>query len=225
MPISDQTNAPAGLKYNRGYATRLWVRPDSMSFRKLFAVHFTSMHDGVHRTALDVAGYLGGFVFDWHNPEHARSLLVAQRITKHSRRLLGSLVDEGGGEWLLCNQPNSSAAASCPDANYVAHRCLCDHAIKGSPGVYFISNGRNAVKIGKSRHCINSRFLTLQTASPDALRVLAVIADPSPCDIELHLHELLESKRIRGEWFAISDAEAISLAVQNGGRELNEFPG
>lgn len=224
-PVSDQTSAPAGLKYNRGYRTRLWIRPDGMSFRRLFAVHFTSMQDGIHRTPFQVTGYLGSFAFNWHEPEHARKLLITQRLNKHSRQLLGSLLDEESGEWLLCNQIDATAAASCNDANYVAQRCLYDQSVKGNSGVYFISNGRNAVKIGKSGSCVNARFMNLQVASPDALRIVAVIADPRPGDLEARLHELLASKRIRGEWFAISEPEAVSLAIENGGRQINEIPG
>ena len=222
QPFSDKPTAPAGLKHNRGYRTRLWIRPESMTFRRLFAVHFTAMADGVHRTAFPVAGYLGSFAFDWHDPDHARKLLVGQRLCKHSRQILGSLMDDSTGEWLLCNQPDAAAAVSCVDADFVAQGCLHSQSVKGGPGVYFISNGRNAVKIGKAGTCINSRFVNLQIASPDTLRIVAVIADPDPGSLEDRLHAMLADRRIRGEWFAISDAEAISLAIENGGRALRE---
>lgn len=218
------TNAPAGLKHGHGNIARFWVRPDAISFRRLFAVHFAPMPDGVHRTAYQVSGYLGSFRFDWSDPTHAKTLLLHQRISKHSRQLFGSLLDEGTGEWLLCNQQDSASASACDDADYVARRCMYDRAVKGNSGVYFISNGRNAVKIGQSGNCMNSRFISLQMANPEPLRVLAVIPDSRPSVLEQILHEILASKRIRGEWFAMSDDEAVLLAIENGGRKINEFP-
>ena len=216
--------APAGLKYCRGYRTRFWIRPESMSFRKLFAVHFTAMSDGVHRTARAVMGFFGDFAFDWNDPAHARELLVQSGASKHSMRLFGSLTDCSSGEWLLTNQPDATAAVTCADAEFVAQHCLHEQAIKGNCGVYFISNGRNAVKVGKSGACIKNRFVTLQTATPDPLQVVAVIADPDPAVLEKRLHAMLESKRIRGEWFAISDEEAVAIAIENGGRAISVLP-
>lgn len=216
--------APAGLKYSRGYSPRFWLRPESMSLRRLFAVRFISMDDGVRRTAKPVSGYLGSFDFDWHDPTHARKLLLQTGPGKRSLELFGSLLDYGKGDWLLCNQPDAAAAITCPDAEYIAHRCLYDCSIKDSSGVYFISNGRNAIKIGKSSNCIDKRFVALQIANPDDLRVLAVIMDPEPDPIERRLHLLLESKRIRGEWFAISDEEAVAIAIKNGGRAISVLP-
>jgi hypothetical protein len=219
-PLTCPPHAPAGLKYNRGFETRFWVRPDTASFRRLFAVHFALMFDGVHASAFAVTGYLGAFPFNWHDPQHACQLLVANRTGRHSRQLLGSLLRDGSGEWLLCNQPDSAAAMSCEDAKYVAQRCEHDRQIKGLPGVYFISNGRGAVKIGKSGNCINARFVSLQIANPDTLRVVAVIADPSPDALEAAIHSGLAAKRLRGEWFAMHDDEAIALAKQHGGRAV-----
>ena len=216
--------APFGLTYCRGYQPRFWIRPESASFRRLFAVHFTSMSDGVHRTARAVTGYFGDFVFDWNDPTHARKLLVQNGQSKHSMRLFGDLADGSSGEWLLTNQLDATAAVTCVDAEFVAQRCLHEQAIKGNCGVYFISNGRNAVKVGKSGTCIKNRFVTLQIATPDPLRVVAVIADPDPAVLEKRLHAMLESKRIRGEWFAISDEEAVAIAIENGGRAISVLP-
>lgn len=216
--------APAGLKYSRGYRTRFWLRPDSMSFRRLFAVHFMPMPDGIHRNVFSVSGFLGAFAFEWQNPTHARKLLVHNSTGKHSRQLLGTLIDESCGEWLLCNQLDGTAAASCSDADYVAQRCLHMQAITGNSGVYFITNGRNAVKIGKSGSCISHRFVSLQIANPDALRVVAAIADPDPSALESRLHAMLDAKRIRGEWFSLTDAEAIEIAVTHGGRAIDFLP-
>lgn len=222
-PLTCPSQAPAGLKYNRGYRTRFWLRPEIMSFRRLFAVHFAPMLDGVHRTAFQVVGHLGAFEFNWLDPQHANTLLVSSSFSNHSRQLFGNLLAESAGEWLLSNDRSGQAAKNCPDADYVAQRCHYDHSIKGTSGVYFISNGNGAVKVGKSRKCIGSRFADIQVSNPDALRVVAVIATPDPTALEARLQNHLSSKRIRGEWYAISDAEAITIATENGGKKLESL--
>jgi hypothetical protein len=216
-------DAPAGLKYAKGFRTRFWLRPESMTFRRLYAVHFAAMADGVDRNAFPVAGYLGSFEFDWGVPQHACKLLVAQSVAKNSLQTFRSLVDESGGEWLLCNKLDEAAAKSCEDAEYVAQRCHHDHSIRGLSGVYFVSNGRGAVKVGNSGACIGNRFVTLQTSTPETLRVVAVIAHPTPRDLESSLHRKLARHKIRGEWFSMTEDEAVAVAVEHGGRALSSF--
>jgi hypothetical protein len=214
-------DAPAGLKFARGFRTRFWLRPDRMSFRRLYAVHFAPMDDAVDRNAFVVSGYLGSFEFNWHTPLHACKLLVEHSGVKNSLETFRSLVDQGCGEWLLCNAKDADDAKGCEDSGYVAQRCHYEHAVKGLSGVYFVSNGRGSVKVGNSSAGIGQRFMTLQTATPDRLRVVAVIAHPDPRIIEARLHQRLSSKQIRGEWFAMSDEEAVAIAVENGGRPLS----
>jgi hypothetical protein len=214
-------DAPAGLKFARGFRTRFWLRPDSMSFRRLYAVHFAPMDDAVDRNAFVVSGYLGSFEFNWHASLHACKLLVAHSGVRNSLETFGSLVDQGCGEWLLCNAKDADDAKGCEDSGYVAQRCHYDSAVKGLSGVYFVSNGRGSVKVGNSVSGIGQRFMTLQTATPDRLRVVAVIAHPDPRILEARLHQMLSSKQIRGEWFEMTDEEAVAIAVKNGGRPLS----
>lgn len=224
MPSDAMTNpphAPAGLKYARGYAGRFWVRTDSASFRNLFALHFAVVLDALHVNAFRVHGYLGEFAFDWSQADHATKLLLSTQVSPQARVLFGQLISTGLGEWLLCNAPDADSAKSSIDAKYVGHRCLSESATYGRAGVYFISNGRGAVKIGKSHNCMEKRYITIQIANPDPLRVVAVIANPSPDALEKAIHEALGAVRIRGEWFAMSDAEAVEMAVRHGGAAVD----
>lgn len=216
-PMTNPPHAPAGLKYNRGYSARFWVRPDMASFKNLFAVHFALVDGVVHVNAFRVRGYLGSFAFDWGMPDHASKLLIATRTGPHSRAMFGQLLADGLGEWLLCNKPDAKAAATCSDAAYVRHRVACEANAYGHAGIYFISNGRGAIKIGLSSKCMQGRHISLQIANPDTLRVVAIVADPDPASLEAEIHASLAGRRIRGEWFAITDAEAVEIAKKNGG--------
>ena len=213
---------PAGLKYNRGYKSRFWLRPDSSVFMSLFAVHFAATDDGVRATPHTVHGYLGSFDFDWCNPAHINELIVRNRSNPARHELFGRLLSSGGcGEWLLCNAADAGAAIASSDASYVRQRCQHDQVLDSVAGVYFVSNGRGAVKIGFSDECMGRRFSALQTANADTLAVVAYIADPHPLDLEKKLHMQFKSKRIRGEWFAMSDGEAAAIAIGLGGHILD----
>ncbi len=221
-PLTSTPATPFGLKYNRGYRARFWLRPESSTFAGLYAVHFAATDDGVRSTSHTVHGYLGSFDFDWCNPAHIAVLIVRNRINPARHELFGRLLSSSGcGEWLLCNAADAGAATSSSDALYVRQRCQHDQTIDSVSGVYFVSNGRGAVKIGFSDECMGRRFSALQTANADALAVVAYIADPHPLDLEKQLHMQLKSKRIRGEWFAMSDGEAVAIALGLGGCALD----
>jgi Meiotically Up-regulated Gene 113 (MUG113) protein len=69
--------------------------------------------------------------------------------------------------------------------------------------IYFVKpRGRPFVKIGYAR-CVGARLMHLQTASPDELRVLAVV--PGGPDKEMVVHARFAHLRVRGEWFHYTD--------------------
>jgi len=81
--------------------------------------------------------------------------------------------------------------------------------------VYFISNGNNAVKIGKSNDPAK-RVKELQTGSPHTLTLIRKInhyIDKAAHDVEQQYHELLASKRLKGEWFELTDNEVHALCI------------
>lgn len=77
--------------------------------------------------------------------------------------------------------------------------------------VYFIGERWGAsVKIGLTCNSPRSRLLALQTGNPSELRMLGLVQfDDSGTarGVERDLHEMLSSKRVRGEWFSVSREE------------------
>lgn len=65
--------------------------------------------------------------------------------------------------------------------------------------VYFIQCASGEIKIGTARD-VAQRLNRLQTAHPEALRVLAVL--PGGLGLERELHERFADIRVGGEWFA-----------------------
>lgn len=78
--------------------------------------------------------------------------------------------------------------------------------------VYCIRNDdAGAVKIGfsKSPH---RRLAELQTASPSALRLISVI--PAFFEYESVMHEMMQDRRLHGEWFKDTDHYASTLMAE-----------
>ena len=86
--------------------------------------------------------------------------------------------------------------------------------------VYVVSAGPSMHKIGVATD-IKKRMKHLQISTPENLSI--VHAEPvHDCDdfaVETRAHRLLESRWVRGEWFAVS-ATAARLAVEAGARTL-----
>jgi len=78
--------------------------------------------------------------------------------------------------------------------------------------VYFIQQIREAsrIKIGVSNCCIN-RKNALQTANSDELEIIGIIETPNHYELESKFHKSLKDYRIRGEWFELSEEEAITM--------------
>lgn len=77
--------------------------------------------------------------------------------------------------------------------------------------VYFIQRGEGGpIKIGAASNPA-ARLSTLQTGSPEPLRLLA--ATPGSLDDEAALHERFASARLSGEWFEPT-ADLIALIEQ-----------
>lgn len=70
--------------------------------------------------------------------------------------------------------------------------------------VYLMRNERNGfIKIGCSKSPAY-REKTLQSEEPEVSLLFAYLGEP---DLERGLHKLFASKRIRGEWFALSEED------------------
>lgn len=79
--------------------------------------------------------------------------------------------------------------------------------------VYFISDS-NYIKIGKANR-VSDRLIDLQGGNPNVLNVVTSIECASSAKaykLEKTLHTKFYSRNIRGEWFDISEQEAITAA-------------
>lgn len=83
--------------------------------------------------------------------------------------------------------------------------------IKDTPCVYFISDGQGHCKIGVASD-IYKRFNTLQVGSAFDLKVKHLIYTDTLDEAyktENHYHTILNSKKIRGEWFDETSVDNI----------------
>jgi hypothetical protein len=223
MLIQQETmDCPAGLKFAEPYGFRFWVRPDRVKFRKLYAVSVRHQPSGILTQAFRVVGYAGDFAFNWSVPDHAMTLMVSVSPKTHSLRSFRDIATSYGGVWLLINAENEFNAINCCDAEYIQSWVLSRGMFRSMQGVYFASNGRGSVKIGKTDRCLLSRLRSLQISSPDELRIAAFISTPNASEVEALLHEKYKDVRIRGEWFALTDNQAVEAAAEFGG---NAFAG
>jgi hypothetical protein len=99
-------------------------------------------------------------------------------------------------------------------ALWIAARLQGERAI-----VYFVQRGTDGpVKIGSAED-VGKRVRTLQTGSPERLRLLATV--PGGSSLEGLIHERLGAHRIRGEWFrphaaVLAEAERFAAITTAG---------
>ncbi len=72
-------------------------------------------------------------------------------------------------------------------------------------GVYILQC-KNNYKIGVGRD-VGIRVKQIQTASPFDVEHILTIPTPDPYPLESYLHKLFANKRVRGEWFALTDED------------------
>lgn len=78
-----------------------------------------------------------------------------------------------------------------------------------SPGTYFVRRGNDGpIKIGRAKS-IAKRVSQLLVSSPDPLVLLAVVPQE---DAESIMHDRFATDRLRGEWFAASNALLAFIA-------------
>jgi hypothetical protein len=77
--------------------------------------------------------------------------------------------------------------------------------------VYLIINEEGKYKIGFSSREIKKRIKELQTGSHSAMHVVQEYESDNARQIETIMHRSLRSKRISGEWFELTDEEALDF--------------
>lgn len=148
--------------------------------------------------------------------EHKDSLLAAQELRKYDGvarnqgrlqlALSAPFVTPVEKEiWMLLNPPPPP-----PKPVMVT-------ATKPQGYVYFMLNRRNKlVKIGFSKDP-KYREKTLQSEEPEIAIMLTI---PGTMEEERMLHEYFKDKRVRGEWFAIAEADVWGIAVDFADRDI-----
>lgn len=76
--------------------------------------------------------------------------------------------------------------------------------------VYVLRGSQGRVKIGIAKD-VSSRVATLQRQSSDTLHVIATKEFESPRSVEKELHRKYKSRRLHGEWFALSEAQVAEV--------------
>lgn len=84
--------------------------------------------------------------------------------------------------------------------------------------VYFVkTEGLNVFKIGHCTSDLNKRLDMLRIGNHLRLSFFGIINQLDALEIERRLHAQFASSRIRGEWFDLSEDEAIKAIRENGG--------
>lgn len=78
--------------------------------------------------------------------------------------------------------------------------------------LYVLMSANGLFKIGKARQP-KGRIAQIQTASPVRISPVFVVEyDERDTDLEKQYHERFAEKRVRGEWFALSKDDLLSIA-------------
>jgi len=211
-------------KQQYGYWT-LWCRRFGYrSYRNVYAVFIARDGDACHQEAHKVYGTLA-------NGARFHGFLIRSQVRKHCYAALSDAFSWGlkskerrGGHWVIVQAAGPDEALTHNDVCAVRDDVMQDGASNSFCGVYFISNGNGAVKIGQTSSSLTQRVGTLQGGSPYPLRVVALVHTTSQKKLEAELHREHKDRRLAGEWFAMSDAEAVAIAESKGGMPANITP-
>lgn len=197
----------------------VWCRTtEHSSYRNVYAVFISHTgEDWVIRSHRVVSSLSNGAGF--------AGFLIKSLLRPNSLALIsskGGVVDETvplRGHWVIVESTSESDAMLHEDV-----RAIKEH-IENPPsesfcGVYFISNGNGAVKIGQTTTSLRTRLAQLQAASPYKLYVCASITIESRKALERQLHGEFAARRMHGEWFSMTDDEAVAIAERHGGQEV-----
>jgi hypothetical protein len=203
-----------------GYWT-LWCRQFGYrSYRNVYAVYLSRDGDKMEQEVHRVHGSLG------NGPQFA-GFLIRSQVRRHAYAALSDAFCSGlkskekrGGNWVVVEADSAEAAMEHEDVCEVRDEMMGSDWRSAFCGVYFISNCRGAVKIGNTSASPLQRLATLQPGSPYPLKIVAIIHTTSHKRLEAELHERFAKQRLEGEWFSMSDDEAVDIALGYGGEAV-----
>lgn len=73
-------------------------------------------------------------------------------------------------------------------------------------GVYFIQADNGLTKIGRTKN-LKNRLSKLKTSSPCELNLIWFIETEHELELEAKIHDVFSVKRVRGEWFDLTDED------------------
>lgn len=143
------------------------------------------------------------------------SLMVNDYVTYKGGRYGGVPVQVVGITSNLANVPRILMSAfhlqrTYDEAGHLVREAFLNRGAAtpdATRGVYFLRAGESGnIKIGKT-YDLNARVASLQTGSPEPLRLLAFIncREVNPTDAEAAMHGKFQQYRLQGEWFRPAD--------------------
>jgi hypothetical protein len=210
---------PEEILYRQQYnGWTLWCRQFSYrSYRNVYAVYLWRRDGQCHQEVHRVRGVLG-------NGSHFAGYLIKSQARKHALAAISDKFSSGlskqtrGGHWVIVEASSAEAALAHEDTEVIRKDMMRPGVGHVFCGVYFISNGKGAVKIGQTASNISIRLAQLQGASPYRLKVCALIDSSDQKRLERELHKSLKDCRLEGEWFEMTEKQAVEIAVSHGGR-------
>jgi len=196
----------------------LWCRQFGYrSYRNVYAVFMARDGEDFHQEVHRVHGALG-------NGKHFAGFLIRSQVRKHAYAALSNAFCQGlrskerrGGNWVIVEAESPEKALAHEDVVEVREDMMQIGPTHSFCGVYFISNSRGAVKIGNTSSSVTQRLATLQAGSAYPLRLVALIHTTSHKRLEAELHQKLKHLRLEGEWFELTEDQAVAIAKNHGG--------
>jgi hypothetical protein len=215
---------PEEILYRQQYnGWTLWCRQYSYrSYKNVYAVYLFRKGDRCTHQVHKVYGVLG-------NGTYFAGFLIKSEVRKHSFAAIsdkfssGISTDTRGGHWVIVQADSPEAVRDHDDVCIVRDDMMRDGVSRVFCGVYFISNGRGAVKIGQTASNIHLRLAQLQGASAYRLKVCALIDSNDQKRLEKQLHRENKHRQLEGEWFEMSESEAVDIALSHGGRQTAQY--
>lgn len=215
---------PEEILYRQQYnGWTLWCRQFSYrSYRNVYAVYMCRNNDQCHQEVHRVRGVLG-------NGQGFAGFLIKSEVRKHALAAISDKFSSGlskqtrGGHWVIVEAACPEEALAHEDTLLIRKDMMSDRVGNVFCGVYFISNGRGAVKIGQTASNISIRLAQLQSASPYRLKVCALIDSSDQKRLEREIHKSLKDYRLEGEWFEMTEKQAVEIAVSHGGRSARLY--
>lgn len=91
----------------------------------------------------------------------------------------------------------------------------CESKKKKQGYVYFVMADGEKIKVGQTTN-IDSRFKSLQTASPNQLEMIGYIPCEDCVDLEEEIHDYFLNQRTIGEWFDITQKDIVDFCTEKG---------